>query len=130
MGTRIELHRFGAGDGDALAQARRAIEAVDDALTIHRPSATTALNHALVRGSVANVDDPILLDALAGVAAAWTATEGLFDPTVNTTEDARGGWPMVQVDAASGLVEASQPLAFDFGGFGKGYALDLSLIHI
>lgn len=124
MGTRIELHLFGAGDADAPAQARRAIEAVDDALTIHRPSATTALNHALVRGGVATVDDPILLDALAGVAAAWAATEGLFDPTVDTTGDARGGWPEVRVDAASGTVEASHPLAFDFGGFGKGFALD------
>lgn len=123
MGTRIELHLFGGGDPDALARARRAIESVDDALTIHRPSPATAVNHCLASGRSAPIDDPILLDALAGVAAAWPMTEGLFDPTVGVVGET-GGWPLVTIDRRAGRIEASRPLAFDFGGFGKGYALD------
>jgi FAD:protein FMN transferase len=121
MGTRVELHLFGAIDPAALIEARRAVEAVDDALTIHRPSPTTALNERLAAGGGAAIDDPLLLDALATVAAAVVATGGLFDPTV----DARGGhWQRVRIDPAAARVEADGPVAFDFGGFGKGYALD------
>lgn len=124
MGTRIELHLFGGGDTDALAQARSAIEAVDDALTIHRPSPTTAINYCLAAGRGAPVEDPILLDALAAVEAAWAMTEGLFDPTVGRAGGETGGWPLVTFDRLAGRIEAARPLAFDFGGFGKGYALD------
>jgi FAD:protein FMN transferase len=123
MGTRIELHQFGPGDPGALAAARRAVEAVDDALTIHRPSPTTAANDDLAAGRAAVVTDPVLLDALAGVAAAWTATGGLFDPTVGTGDGA-GRWSAVRMDRAAGRIAAAEPVAFDFGGFGKGFALD------
>lgn len=122
MGTRIELHQFGRAAPDALLAGRRAIEAVDDALTIHRPSATTAVNDRLIAGEVAMTGDPVLLDALAAIAEAWRATDGLFDPTVGSGGGA--AWPALSVDCGSGHVEAAQPTAFDFGGFGKGFALD------
>lgn len=122
MGTRIELHQFGRAAPDALLAARRAIEAVDDALTIHRQSATTAVNDRLMAGEVATTEDPLLLDALAAIAEAWHATDGLFDPTVGSGEAA--GWPALSVDRRSGRIGAARPLAFDFGGFGKGFALD------
>lgn len=124
MGTRVELHQFGPGDPDALAVARRAIEAVDDALTIHRPSPATALNEALAAGEGAGVDDPILLDALVQVHAAWASTAGLFDPTVG--EGDGGHWAAITIDPANARVEVARPLSLDFGGFGKGYALDLA----
>lgn len=122
MGTRVELHVFGPIDDDCLAAARRAIEAVDDALTIHRPSPTTALNEGLAAGGVAAIDDPILLDALGQVADAVTATGGLFDPTA--AAGVPGQWPALSIDRAAARVAAAGPVAFDFGGFGKGYALD------
>lgn len=126
MGTRIELHQFGAGDADALFAARRAIEAVDDALTIHRPSPATALNERLASGGSVAVDDPLLLDALSGICEVWRRTEGHFDPTVGVGE--AGQWRHVHVDAAAARIEVSAPVALDFGGFGKGYALDRAIL--
>ncbi|TGX52258.1 FAD:protein FMN transferase [Sphingomonas gei] len=123
MGTRVELHLFGTGDADALLWARRAIEAVDDALTIHRPSATTALNARLLAGLPAFVDDRVLLDALIEIDAVHALTRGLFDPVADVLRPG-AGWGAVRFDPHNARIEASQPLALDFGGFGKGFALD------
>lgn len=122
MGTWIELHQFGAPAPDALKAARRAIEAVDDALTIHRPSPTTALNDRLRAGEHGRADHPLLRMALAGVEDAWATTGGLFDATVGSAGGAT--WGALTLDRASGQVAASMPIALDFGGFGKGFALD------
>jgi thiamine biosynthesis lipoprotein len=123
MGTRVELHLFGTVTRAAIDATRRAIEAVDDALTIHRPSATTALNDCLMAGRSCHVDDPLLLDALIEIEAAYGLTHGLFDPAADA---ARPGarWGAVRFDRGAARIEASQPVAFDFGGFGKGFALD------
>ena len=123
MGTRVELHLFGAVDRAAVDAARRAIEAVDDALTIHRPSPTTALNARLMAGLPCQVDDPLLLAALTGIAAAHRLTQGLFDPTADAARPG-AGWQVVRFDRRSARIAASRPVAFDFGGFGKGFALD------
>ncbi|NJR78533.1 FAD:protein FMN transferase [Sphingomonas corticis] len=122
MGTRVELHAFDGATPAALADARRAVEAVDDALTIHRPSPLVALNEALLAGREAAVTDAILLDALDAAAAAHVATFGLFD--VAADRRTGGNWTMVRFDRAGGTVAASRPLALDFGGLGKGLALD------
>jgi len=122
MGTRVELHVFGAGDPDALMRARAAIEAVDDALTIHRPSPTTALNERLVAGQGATVRDPVLLAALGEIEGLVALTGGLFDPTADTS--LLRGWSTMTLDLTAGRVGASHPTALDFGGFGKGFALD------
>lgn len=123
MGTRVELHLFGSDDRGALLAARRAIEAVDDALTIHRPSATTALNDCLMAGRSCRIDDPVLLDALVEIEAAHASTYGLFDPTADTSRPGTA-WNMISLDRDNAHIEASRPVALDFGGFGKGFALD------
>lgn len=123
MGTRIELHVFDAGDVGALAAARRAIEAVDDALTIHRPSPTVALNDCLLAGQEAAVSDPLLRAALTEIADARAETGELFDPAAHGGE---AGWDAITFDRDAGFISASRPLALDFGGFGKGFALDLA----
>lgn len=123
MGTRIELHRFGSGDPDALFAARCAIEAVDDALTIHRPSPVTVLNAQLMAGRSAAIDDPLLFDALVAIEAVHALTHGLFDPAVEDRADAPG-WRAIMFDRDRARIEATQPVALDFGGFGKGFALD------
>lgn len=123
MGTRIELHLFGAADDDAMMEARRAIEAVDDALTIHRPSPTTALNECLLAGRAGAVDDPMLFDVLVEIESAWALTQGLFDPAADTRTGA-AGWQALAFDRDAARVRASSPVALDFGGFGKGFALD------
>lgn len=123
MGTRIELHRFGGGDADALSRARAAIEAVDDALTIHRPSAATTLNDALLAGRRSPIDDPILLDALTRIHTAQELTRGMFDPVADLRLPG-SGWGHVRFDARAARIECSTPMALDFGGMGKGFALD------
>ncbi|RVT39416.1 FAD:protein FMN transferase [Sphingobium algorifonticola] len=120
MGTRVELHAFGPCDPQALRLARHEVERVDDALTIHRPSPTVTLNEALSVASGAAVDDPILLAALIETRVLMRMTDGLFDATVRQGAP-RGAWDL---DIARGRVEAEGPLAFDFGGMGKGLALD------
>ncbi|WBY07618.1 FAD:protein FMN transferase [Sphingomonas sp. 7/4-4] len=123
MGTRVELHLFGTVERAAIDAARRAIEAVDDALTIHRPSATTALNDCLMAGRPCHVDDPLLLDALIEIETAHALTQGLFDPAADAARPG-AGWGAVRFDRSAARIAASQPVAFDFGGFGKGFALD------
>ncbi len=125
MGTRIELHRFGAGDADALWRARAAIVAVDDALTIHRPSAATAMNDALRAGQPAAIDDPILLDALLQIDAAYALTLGLFDPVADARHAA--GWRQLHLDHDAARLACDVPVALDFGGIGKGLALDYAV---
>ncbi|MBB5716763.1 FAD:protein FMN transferase [Sphingomonas aerophila] len=122
MGTRVELHRFGDGADAALAAARRAIEAVDDALTIHRPSPATAMNEALLAGRTAALEDELLFRAVEAAADGHAATEGLFD----VAADLRTGtdWSMVTFDHAARRIAAERPIALDFGGLGKGFALD------
>lgn len=123
MGTRIELHVFGAGSEDAMVAARRAIESVDDALTIHRPSPTTALNDELLAGHGVAIDDPVLIDALIAIDEAHVLTKGLFDPAADR-RFAGAGWGDLVFDLSSARIAATRALALDFGGFGKGFALD------
>lgn len=123
MGTRIELHLFGSDDRDVLRSARCAIEAVDDALTIHRPSPTTALNERLQAGRPYRIEAPLLLDALVEIDAAYASTHGLFDPAADATRP-RAGWDIISFDPHNSRIEALCPAALDLGGFGKGFALD------
>ncbi len=123
MGTRIELHVFGSGSADVMVAARRAIESVDDALTIHRPSPTTALNDELLAGHGVAIDDPVLIDALVAIDEAHALTLGLFDPAADR-RFAGAGWGDLVFDRSTARIAATRPLALDFGGFGKGFALD------
>jgi thiamine biosynthesis lipoprotein len=123
MGTRIELHVFCAGSEDAMVAARRAIERVDDALTIHRPSPTTALNDELLAGHGVAIDDPVLTEALISIEEAHALTLGLFDPAADR-RFAGAGWGDLVFDCSTARIAATRPLALDFGGFGKGFALD------
>ncbi len=123
MGTRIELHVFGSGSADVMVAARRAIESVDDALTIHRPSPTTVLNDELLAGHGVAIDDPVLIDALVAIDEAHALTLGLFDPAADR-RFAGAGWGDLVFDRSTARIAATRPLALDFGGFGKGFALD------
>ena len=125
MGTRVELHRFDGRADDALLAARRAIEAVDDALTIHRPSPATAMNEALLSGQAAVLDDDLLFDAVLAAAQGNADTQGLFDIAADTRTGA--SWAMVRLDPHARRIVAERPLALDFGGLGKGVALDRAI---
>jgi thiamine biosynthesis lipoprotein ApbE len=120
MGTRAEVRVYGGQPG-AAAAIRADTDAVDDALTIHRPSPTTALNDELALGREAEVACDILAAALSICAAMHEATNGWFDPAV---DEFGSGWPAVHWDRARRRIAASRPLRLDFGGIGKGLALD------
>lgn len=122
MGTRVELHLFGDAPAGALAAARHAVETVDDALTIHRPSAATALNDVLLAAGIATIDDDVLFDALVAADEAHAATFGLFDVAADLGSGAT--WDLVRFDRDARTIGAARPLALDFGGLGKGIALD------
>lgn len=126
MGTRAEAHLFDAPAGpDAILLVRRAVARAEATLTIHRPSPTTALNERLARGEAAAVDDPILLDALETAEALWRRTNGLFDPTAGAFPGAGGGgFGHLGFDARTARVRPETPSRLDFGGLGKGLALD------
>ncbi|WP_237709206.1 FAD:protein FMN transferase [Sphingomonas elodea] len=117
MGTRIELHLFGRDDPAALAAAEVAIRSAEDTLTIHRPSPTTALNRILSLAGNAAIDDELLFEAVLAVDTLWRATGGRFDPSL-------GAWSALAIDPAARRIVAERPLTLDFGGFGKGFALD------
>jgi thiamine biosynthesis lipoprotein ApbE len=122
MGTRIELHLFGAPDAGAAAMAlRAAIEAIDDALTIHGISPTTRLNDGLRGAGHGTVDDPLLWGAILLCDALHTATGGLFDPTAGMGE---ARWHDIEIDPIHKRLRSPRPTALDFGGIGKGIALD------
>ncbi|MEG3164453.1 FAD:protein FMN transferase [Sphingomonas sp. PB2P19] len=123
MGTRVELHVFGGGFADALVAAQRAIEDVDDALTIHRPSPTTAVNDGLLAGRSVAIDDPVLIEALIAIRDLYALTNGVFDPAIDR-RFAGAAWDDVVFDPCTARIAATRPLALDFGGFGKGFALD------
>jgi thiamine biosynthesis lipoprotein len=123
MGTRVELHVFGGGFADALVAARRAVEDVDDALTIHRPSPTTAVNDGLLAGREVAIDDPVLIEALIAIQDVHALTDGLFDPAIDH-RFAGAGWGDIVFHPRTARIAATRPLALDFGGFGKGFALD------
>lgn len=123
MGTRVELHLFGAAPPAALAAAQAAILSVEDSLTIHRPSPATALNDALARGGSATVADGLLFEALLRVDLLWRATDGLFDPSL-------GHWSALSIDRATRRVDTARGLTLDFGGFGKGFALDRAVLAL
>ncbi|QDX26892.1 FAD:protein FMN transferase [Sphingomonas suaedae] len=122
MGTRIECHLFGAPAAAKIAaDLRTAVETVDDALTVHRISPTSLLNQLLRAGKEATVDDQILWQALLLCDALHRTTHGLFDPTMGMG-DAR--WADLEIDAVNRRVRSPSPTGLDFGGVGKGIALD------
>ena len=125
MGTRVEFHLFGAPAAAAVAAELRAVvDAVDDALTIHRLSPTSRLNQQLRASGEAVIDDPILWDALLQCDALNRVTHGLFDPTAGM---GIARWPDLDIDRTSRRVRSPSPTALDFGGVGKGIALDACL---
>lgn len=63
-----------------------------------------------------------LFELLNGCQAAWKRSDGYFDVSASAPD---GSFDAVELDEESRTVRFTRPgLAFDFGGIGKGYALD------
>ncbi len=135
MGTRAEVHLIWPKDdahaAGSLHTVRAAIERVEASLSAFRPASPLCkLNADLSRGEPAKVDDPVLFEALDLARRMYTETHGLFDVTLGRVTLSRmratgTGFEGVQLDCERSEVRCSSPdIAFDFGGLGKGIALD------
>lgn len=128
MGTLCEIDAPGAPDA-AVSAAFAEIERWDGILSLYKEeSEASALNRAAGNGPLRVSSD--LYDAVAAALALAEETGGAFDPTILPV--LRGGpsrlplvgWRKVRLDAAARTIELPAGAALDFGGVGKGWALD------
>jgi len=117
MGTLCEIDAPGAS-GAAVDAAFAEIERWDRILSLYKTeSEASALNRAAGAGPV-----KVSGDFYAAVEASLRLardTGGAFDPTLR-----RAGWSAVRLDPQALTVELPEGMSLDFGGVGKGWALD------
>jgi thiamine biosynthesis lipoprotein len=117
MGTLCEIDAPGAPDA-AVSAAFAEIERWDRILSLYKKeSEASALNRAAGTGPVKVSAD--LYAAVAESLRMARETGGAFDPTI-----AREGWTTVRLDPKALTVELPAGKSLDFGGIGKGWALD------
>lgn len=129
MGTLCEIDAPGAPDA-AVSAAFAEIERWDRILSLYKAeSEASALNRAAGAGPVKVSGD--LYAAVEASLRLARETGGAFDPTILPA--LRGGpsrlplvgWGKVRLDPAARTVELPEPgMGLDFGGIGKGWALD------
>lgn len=114
MGTLLEVE--GAGADLVFAEAER----LDRVLSVFKPdSEVSRLNAAAGSGPVAVSSD--VWDILQASSQVWAASGGAFDPTYAS---AARGLGRLHLDPARRSVELPSGSRLDFGGIGKGFALD------
>jgi thiamine biosynthesis lipoprotein len=117
MGTLCEIDAPGA-PGAAGDAAFAEIERWDRILSLYKKeSEASALNRAAGTGPV-----KVSADFYAAVEEALRLakeTGGAFDPTIT-----RAGWTKVRLDPEARTIDLPAGLGLDFGGIGKGWALD------
>lgn len=119
MGTLCELDAPGAPDA-AVSAAFAELERWDRILSLYKKeSDASALNRAAGTGPVAVSAD--LYAAVEQSLLLARETGGAFDPTMSP-----GGWAKVRLDPAARTIDLPAGLRVDFGGVGKGRALDFA----
>ncbi|MBI2387816.1 MAG: FAD:protein FMN transferase [Elusimicrobia bacterium] len=117
MGTLCEIDAPGASDA-AVGAAFAEIERWDRVLSLYKKeSEASALNRTAGTGP-ARVSADLYAAAEEALRLA-RETGGAFDPTI-----ARDGWSKVRLDPKALTVELPAGMSLDFGGIGKGRALD------
>ena len=110
------------GDEDLAASAAQAcfdrIDALELVLTKFSDTSDVAVIRALRPGEVATVSREIV-DLLVVCAEVCAATGGAFDPTVE-----RRNFSDLVIDTSSCRIKVNGRVDLDFGGIGKGFALD------
>jgi thiamine biosynthesis lipoprotein len=147
MGTTAAVRVSGLREAaPALDAAFAALQRVDDAMSLWKPSELSGLNE---RGFGRVSED--LLAVLRGALEAAAASDGAFDPTVEPLVRATGGlggprrglekserrellkrvgWRRVHLDPATSAVRLEPGTRLDLGGIAKGYAVDLALAEL
>lgn len=109
-------------DGALAASAAKAcfdrIDALELLLTRFNDTSDVAVIRALKPGEVATVSRETI-DVLVISAQVCAATAGAFDPTVE-----RRNFSALSIDLERCRIAAKECVELDFGGIGKGYALD------
>jgi len=146
MGTRMDAVLTAVDTATSrfvLAEMAAEVEALEDALSTYRPSsALSALNRHLVTNTEAVIDDSIVFDTLCYAEDMFQLTRGHFDcalgcfsevykkqRTCSAQDRARlsklSGMQNVVIDRQEQRLSIAKPgLKFDFGGLGKGVALN------
>jgi FAD:protein FMN transferase len=133
---------------DAVAHVRSRIDAVDRALSRFRPDSELArMERQPGRPWLAS---PLFLEVLDLACRAAASTDGWFDPTIRDAVEAAGydrsielierdgpgparpaspagRWLEIRYDRAVGLLWPPPGVRLDFGGIGKGFAVDFAL---
>lgn len=153
MGCQVEVHLVHDREPDpgdvraCLHEAERLFRGDEARLSRFLPtSELSALNRTAGTGPV-RVSRP-LLDVTAASLRAAAATDGLFDPTLGTMlarlgydrpfpfpaadgaipvhlpPHRHGAWRQIAVDVAAHTIALPEAVALDFGGIGKGWAVD------
>lgn len=117
MGTLCEIDAPGASSA-AIDSAFAEIERWDRVLSLHkRESEASALNRAAGAGPVAVSSE--LYAAVEASLRLARETSGAFDPTLRGA-----GWSMVRLDPRARTIDLPPGMSLDYGGIGKGWALD------
>jgi len=128
MGTLCEIDAPGA-PAAAVSAAFAEIERWDRILSLYKEeSEASALNRAAGTGPVLISSD--LFAVVETSLRLARETGGAFDPTIlpvlrgGPEKLALVGWRNVRLDPAAGTIELPAGMGLDFGGIGKGWALD------
>jgi len=133
MGTLCEIDAAGAPD-EAVNAAFAEIERWDRILSLYKAdSEASAFNRAAGTGPVRVSED--FYAAVSSALALAKETGGAFDPTVlpvlrgGEARLSRVGWSKVKLDPAARTIELPEAgMGLDFGGIGKGWALDRAAV--
>ena len=134
--------------GMVLEHTYRCVDDVDRTFSRFRPD--SELERLQREGSGTRSASPLFIELLKLSLNAARSTDGLFDPTVRDALEAAGydrsielvesagpgsaraslpagRWHEIEVDARRGTVRIPEGVRLDFGGIGKGFAVDYAL---
>lgn len=134
--------------GTVVEQTHRCIDDIDR--TFSRFRTDSELERLLASGVGPQTASPLFIELLELALLAARSTDGMFDPTVRDALEAAGydrgidevetsgpgpvrvarpagRWLEIEVDARTGTVHLPDRVRLDFGGIGKGFAVDYTL---
>jgi FAD:protein FMN transferase len=153
FGTIVDISIYGESDEEAQAissDINRQLQDLHNRLHAWRPGETVNLNHAFAKGQTPITVKPDLIDIIEDAAKLSAQTRGAFNPAIGNLVDVWGfhhdEFKAVTIDENKirDLVAANPQMSdiviennkvfsnnvavkLDFGGYAKGYALDLAM---
>lgn len=122
MGTLLEATLERSADAPALEAAFEEVARLEALLSTYRQDSEVSRLNADAGSPAKPVSEDLWL-LLAASSKAWAASGGLFDPTYSSSPSARG-FGRLGLESGRRQVFLPRGTRLDFGGIGKGYALD------